>query len=110
LRGVPGGHHFTFTGQSGERSATVEAAVPLAAHSAGEADMQSGSLPAGPVAVGVHAGPYEQLGDTNAAVERWIEANGYRIAGAPWEWYVTDPGEHPDPADWRTEVYWPLVP
>jgi AraC family transcriptional regulator len=89
---------------------TVEAAVPLAAPAAGEEDMRSGTLPAGPVAVGVHAGPYDDLGDTNAAIERWIEANGYRIAGAPWEWYVTDPGEHPDPADWRTEVYWPLVP
>lgn len=89
---------------------TVEAAVPLAAPAAGVEDMQSGTLPAGPVAVGVHAGPYDQLGDTNAAIERWIEANGYRIAGAPWEWYVTDPGEHPDPADWRTEVYWPLAP
>jgi hypothetical protein len=22
---------------------------------------------------------------------------------------VTDPGEHPNPADWRTEVYWPLT-
>ncbi len=21
---------------------------------------------------------------------------------------VTDPAQHPDPADWRTEVYWPL--
>ena len=27
---------------------------------------------------------------------------------APWESYVTDPGEVPDVKDWRTEVYWPL--
>ena len=89
---------------------TIEPAVPLAAPAAGEEDMQSGTLPAGPVAMGIHAGPYEQLADTNAAIERWIEANGFRVAGAPWEWYVTDPGDYPDPADWRTEVYWPLVP
>jgi len=37
-----------------------------------------------------------------------MAANGVRAGGAPWESYVTDPGEHPDPADWRTEVYWPL--
>ncbi len=30
-------------------------------------------------------------------------------AAAPWESYVTDPAQHPDPADWRTEVYWPLA-
>ena len=87
----------------------VEAAIPLAEPAAGDGDMQSGTLPGGPVAMGVHVGPYEQLGDTNAAIERWIETNGFRVAGAPWEWYVTDPGEHPDPADWRTEVYWPLA-
>jgi AraC family transcriptional regulator len=89
---------------------TVEAAVPLAAPASGEGEMQAGTLPAGPVAMGVHAGPYEQLGDTNAAIERWIEANGFRVGGAPWEWYVTDPGEYPNPEDWRTEVYWPLAP
>ena len=42
------------------------------------------------------------------ALERWIEANGYRTGGAPWESYITDPADLPDPADWRTEVYWPL--
>ena len=31
------------------------------------------------------------------------------LSGAPWESYVTDPADHPDPADWRTEVYWPLA-
>ena len=88
---------------------TIEPAIPLAAPAPGEGDMQSGVLPAGPVAVGIHGGPYDQLAETNAAIERWIEANGFRVSGPPWEWYVTDPGEHPDPADWRTEVYWPLA-
>ena len=74
----------------------------------GEGDVQAGSLPGGPVAVAVHAGPYDQLTETYAALERWIEANGFRIGGAPWESYITDPADHPDPADWRTEVYWPL--
>jgi AraC family transcriptional regulator len=88
---------------------TIEPSIPLAAPAAGEGEMEAGFLPGGPVAFAVHAGPYEQLPQTNAAVQRWIEDNGFRTEGAPWEWYVTDPGEHPDPADWKTEVYWPLV-
>jgi hypothetical protein len=28
--------------------------------------------------------------------------------GAPWESYVTDPADFPNPDDWRTEIYWPL--
>lgn len=88
---------------------TVEAAMPVATPVAGEGEMEAGTLPAGPIALGIHAGAYDQLPDTNAAVERWIETNGFRVNGAPWESYVTDPAEHPNPADWRTEVCWPLA-
>jgi effector-binding domain-containing protein len=88
---------------------TVEAAMPLAAAAPGAGEMEAGTLPGGPVAFGVHAGPYDQLAETNATIEKWIEANGFRVGGAPWECYVTDPAEHPNPADWRTEVYWPLA-
>ncbi len=88
---------------------TVEAAMPVASPVAASGEMQPGSLPAGPTAFAVHAGPYQQLPETHAAIERWIEVQGYQVGGAPWESYVTDPGQHPDAADWRTEVYWPLV-
>jgi AraC family transcriptional regulator len=83
--------------------------MPLAAPAAGEGEMEAGFLHAGAVALGVHAGPYEGLPETHLAIDRWLEEQGYRVAGPPWEQYVTDPGEHPDPADWRTEVYWPLA-
>ncbi len=88
---------------------TVEAAMPLLSPAPACGEMQPGSLPAGPAAFAVHIGAYERLPDTHAAIERWIEAQGYRVGGAPWESYVTDPAQHPDAADWRTEVYWPLA-
>jgi len=87
---------------------TIDPAIPLAAPAAAEGEMQPDVLRGGWVALGIHAGPYDQLPDTNAAIEKWIEANGYKATGIAWEHYVTDPGEHPDPKDWRTEVYWPL--
>jgi AraC-like DNA-binding protein/effector-binding domain-containing protein len=87
---------------------TVEPSVPLAAPASGEGEMRADMLPGGWVALGIHAGPYDGLPDTNAAIERWIEANGFEASGAAWEHYVTDPARHPDPGDWRTEVYWPL--
>jgi AraC family transcriptional regulator len=82
--------------------------VPVGAPATGKGDVEAGELPGGPAAVAVHAGSYESLSDTFAAMERWMEANGYRPGGAPWESYVTDPGEVADVNDWRTEVYWPL--
>lgn len=87
---------------------TVEAVMPLAAPAEAVGEMRPGSLPGGALAVAVHSGPYETLPDTHAAVERWIEAQGLQAVGPPWESFVTDPGEHPDPKDWRTEVCWPL--
>lgn len=87
---------------------TVDAAMPLASPAQSNGEMEAGELYSGSVAFAVHSGPYEQLPATNAAIERWIEANGYDVAGAPWESYVTDPAQHPDPKDWKTEVYWPL--
>jgi effector-binding domain-containing protein len=56
--------------------------------------------------VAIHAGSYDNLGDTYAAMERWMEVNGYRPGAPPWESYVTDPAEFPDSKDWRTEVFW----
>jgi AraC family transcriptional regulator len=87
---------------------TVDAAMPIAAPAETSGEMTAGALEAGPVAFAVHSGPYEQLGETHVAIERWMEENGYRANGAPWEWYVSDPAEHPDPKDWKTEVYWPI--
>ena len=66
-------------------------------------------LPGGSVAMTVHAGPYETLSDAYGALEAWIEANGFTAAGAPWECYITDPAEHPDPKDWKTAVHWPVA-
>jgi AraC family transcriptional regulator len=108
--GLPiAGRPFTRYLTTGPGLFTMEIGVPLAAPAAGEGDIEAGSLPGGSVAVAVHAGSYDQLGETYAAMERWMEANGLRPGDAPWESYVTDPAEFPDPADWRTEVYWPVA-
>jgi len=86
----------------------MEVGVPLAAPATGQGDVEAGALPGGPAVVAVHGGPYDQLGETYAAMERWMDANGVRPGGPAWESYVTDPGDYPDPADWRTEVFWPI--
>jgi effector-binding domain-containing protein len=71
--------------------------------------VRSSELPAGPAAIAVHTGSYETLEATHAAMQRWLEANpGQQANGGPWEIYVTDPAEEPDPAKWITEVIYPL--
>jgi AraC family transcriptional regulator len=87
---------------------TMEAGMPISGKASSEGPIEALELPGGIAAVGVHAGAYDTLQATHVAVERWIEANGYAVAGAPWEVYTTDPGEFPDPADWRTDVVYPV--
>jgi AraC family transcriptional regulator len=102
------GRPFTRYLSTGPGLYSIEVGMPVATAPNGEGQVAAATLPGGPVVVAVHAGPYDQLAEAYAALERWIEANGYRTGGAPWESYITDPADLPDPADWRTEVYWPL--
>ena len=88
---------------------TVQAGFPVvAAPPAAPEDLAADTLPDGLAAMTVHAGAYDRLQDAHAAIQEWIEAERLTPAGAPWESYVTDPGQHPDPKDWKTEVYWPV--
>lgn len=66
------------------------------------------TLPGGEAATTVHMGKYEDLPEAYVAIEQWMKAEGLKMGGAPWEIYVTDPGDYPDPKDWKTEIFWPL--
>src|SRR5688572_2870405 len=107
--GVPlAGRPFTRYLSAGPGLFTIESGCVLAAPTPGADDIEAATLPGGPAAVAMHGGSYDTLSETYAEMERWMEKNGLRPGGAPWESYITDPADHPDPANWRTEVYWPL--
>jgi effector-binding domain-containing protein len=64
------------------------------------------TLPAGPVAMTVHWGPYAELGAAHRAVLDGCATQGLRPAGPRWEVY----GPHrDDPAEVWTEVYYLLA-
>ncbi len=88
---------------------TLDAGMMVASASASD-DFQVETLPAGEAAVAIHAGSYDGLGDAHAAVEQFIADSGLDKAGPLREIYLTDPGEVPNPADWRTQLVWPVVP
>jgi AraC family transcriptional regulator len=102
------GQPFTRYLEWGPGLLTIEAGLPVAATVSGEGDVRPDTLPGGPAASTTHVGPYDGLNAAHAAVQLWIEEHGLSVAGAPWEVYVTDPAEHPDPRDWRTQIFWPL--
>jgi effector-binding domain-containing protein len=87
---------------------SVEVGFYVAADVQGEGRATGDALPAGRFAVTIHTGPYDQLGPAYNAVRDWIAKEGLAIAGVPWEVYLSDPTETPDPSDWRTEVVFPV--
>ena len=107
--GVPlAGRPFTRYLSTGPGLFTIESGCVLGAAAAGAGEIEAATLPGGAAAVAMHGGSYDTLSETYAEMERWMEKNGMRPAGAPWESYITDPAEHPDPSNWRTEISWPL--
>lgn len=109
---VIAGQPFTRYLEWGPGVLTLEIGLPIAhplkEGSAQTGDIRADTLPGGPVAATTHMGAYEKLNDAHAAVQVWMEENNLRAAGAPWEVYVSDPADVPDPANWRTDIFWPL--
>ncbi len=93
----------------GPEGITVESGMPLTAPADGAGEIEAGFLQAGRAAFCLHEGDYAELEHSYKAIERWVEANGEQFSGPCWESYLTDPAEHEDPADWRTEIYWPIA-
>ena len=106
--GALAGQPFARYPEFGAGLVTIEVGMPLVATVAGSGDIEAFTLPAGRTAVAVHGGSYDKLPETFAAFERWMTAEGLVPSGPPWEVYVTDPADHPDHDDWRTEIYWPV--
>jgi effector-binding domain-containing protein len=86
----------------------LEAGAMVASPIEASGSVKPSQLPAGPAAIAVHAGPYESLGATYGAMERWLESSEHEANGGPWELYITDPSAEPDPMKWFTEVIFPL--
>jgi DNA-binding transcriptional MerR regulator/predicted transcriptional regulator YdeE len=67
-----------------------------------------GTLPAVRAARAIHRGPFEQIMDAYSAVWNWIDQQGLRVAGPARELYLSDPAKVPNPADYETELLWPV--
>lgn len=93
----------------GPEGIAVESGIPVTAAAEGAGEIEAGVLQAGRAAFCLHEGDYATLEHSYKAIEQWVETNGEQFGGPCWESYLTDPAEHADPADWRTEIYWPIA-
>lgn len=94
----------------GMGSLVIESGVSVAGPPSAPLDdgIEALAIPAGRAVVAIHRGPYDRLPESYQEIEKWMRGQGLTAAGAPWETYLTDPGDHPDPATWQTEIVQPV--
>jgi DNA-binding transcriptional MerR regulator len=88
-----------------DESLLLQMGTPVAEPPPGERVIE---LPAGPVAVARHVGPYEEMGLADLALHAWAEEQGREQAGPLRELYRNDPAVVP-PEALETDVILPLT-
>jgi DNA-binding transcriptional MerR regulator len=90
----------------------VEVVIPVAASVKQDMTTASGRTfavrdlpPLSEAATVIHIGSYDTLSATYQALGKWIESNGYRIAGPSREIYLKSAGKDNDPI---VEIQWPV--
>jgi effector-binding domain-containing protein len=86
---------------------SVAACIPVAAPMTPSAGMQYMVLPATRAVMASHFGPYESVGPTWLAIEKYMEDNSLNKFGSPWEVYANDPTTV-EPAAIQTDIYYPF--
>lgn len=109
--GPPLGLYYNDPGQVPAEELVWELQSPIAGDVAPSGPDEGGlgvkRVEAREVASTVYKGPYEGLGPVYGDVVTWIMGNGYEIAGAPEEVYLSDPHETP-PEELLTEIRFPV--
>jgi len=91
-----------------EEDAEVEVCVPVERVVTGEGRMGSRMLSGGTVASLMHKGPYEELGLIYPSLVVWIKEQGYEVAEPSRRAFWDGPWSTDKPAEYRTEVLWPI--
>lgn len=96
-------HEWNEDGES-----TMECGIPVSKPVKITGDVRVISTYRGKVVTALHAGSYETSGNTWEALDKYIEENNLEVNGAPWEVYLADPSNEPDPEKYRTQIYYPV--
>ena len=87
----------------------LETGWPVDGQFPGAGRVEFTTLPACTVLSYWHRGHYQELGRSYRALEAFLDREGLTTNGPPREIYETSPEEVPDPADWLTEIQFPIV-
>ncbi|MDR2939642.1 MAG: MerR family transcriptional regulator [Clostridiales bacterium] len=81
----------------------IEVALPVK-----EVEKGTRAFEGGLFAMSTLKGPYQGLTSVYTKLEQWLEDEGYKMNGEPFEIYLTDPNTGLPPEEYVTEVYFPI--
>jgi effector-binding domain-containing protein len=91
---------------------TIDVGFPTSQPMPGDDRVRTGSFPAGRYATLTHTGHYSGLPESTSRLREWMERQDLHWDTRPngefsarIEWYMTDPMEVTDPAQWVTELW-----
>lgn len=108
-RAQPGGPPFLIAGPPAGDGMHILVGVPTVSAVNGSGDLRSGRLAGGRAAVIEHHGPYDQLAPVYEDLRAWVASRGHVATGPPREVYLNGPADVPGPADYLTELVWPIA-
>lgn len=91
-----------------ERDADVEVRLAVEGDYADTDEVKFKTVPATQAAACVFKGGYEQIAAVNEAIANWANENGYEFCGSCFWIYHKSPYETKNPADYVTEVCFPV--
>jgi DNA-binding transcriptional MerR regulator len=103
--GPPGGRYTNelFTAGAGTMTVYRPVREPRAA-----GRIEIIELPPVDLAIAVHSGRHDDIDVTYGRLGSWVVEHALAVDGPVDETYVTGPRDTPAPADWRTEIGWPV--
>lgn len=89
----------------------VTAYIPIAGPSGlpeAASEVELIEIPAATFAVTTHRGRYETIGDSYAPLGAWVAYNAEAADDPVRELYLVSAGDTEDPAEYRTQICWPI--
>ncbi len=71
--------------------------------------MQRFDVPAADLAIAMHSGPFSELDRTYGALGSYVAEHARVVEGPIREHYLVTADDTDDPAEYRTEVCWPVA-
>jgi len=91
-----------------EKKAVFQMGIPVVEPISVSGRIRLMTMPEREHAVADYYGSFDTLEDGHHAVQQWLIRYRMKLAGYPWEMYVTDTAAEPDPNNWLTRIYYPV--